>query len=173
MIRQDKTKVVAELQATFANSPHAVLASFSGLKANQANELRRKLDAVGGKYAVIKNRLARLSAAGTPFEPLADMFTGPCAIASHASDPVILAKTLSEFVKTDPSIKLLGGVIDAGQRLDANGLKELALLPGLPEVQAQLLALILTPATTLVRLIATPGTQIARVIDARCQAQEG
>jgi large subunit ribosomal protein L10 len=173
VIHQDKIDIGISLTETFGSSPHAVLTSFSGLQANQANALRRKIDEAGGSFRVIKNRVAKRAAAGTPYEKLSEMFSGPCAIATHESDPVILAKTISEFVKEDPSITMLGGIIDAGQVLDTAGLKELSSLPGLPELQATLLALIQTPATTLVRLISTPGTQIARVIDAHCQAQEG
>jgi large subunit ribosomal protein L10 len=57
--------------------------------------------------------------------------------------------------------------VDAQQMIDAAGVKRLSELPGLPELRAQLLALVNTPATMLVRLISTPGTQIARVVDAR------
>ena len=56
--------------------------------------------------------------------------------------------------------------------MDADAVKQLASLPGLPELRAQLLCLIQTPATTLVRLLATPGTQMARVLEARREQQE-
>jgi len=42
----------------------------------------------------------------------------------------------------------------------------------MPELRAQLLCLIQTPATMLLRLINTPGEQLARVVDARREAQE-
>ena len=79
----------------FAKTPHIVLATFSGLKVNQVNELRTKVRDVGGRYSVIKNRLAKRAAPGTPMEMLADRLTGPCALATHETDPVALAKVLS------------------------------------------------------------------------------
>ena len=67
---------------------------------------------------------------------------------------------------------MLAGVIDAKSVLDASGVKELALLPGLQELRAQLLSLIQTPATSLVRLLGTPGKQLAQVLEARREKQE-
>ena len=61
---------------------------------------------------------------------------------------------------------------DARDVLDVQGVKQLAALPGLPELRAQLLCLLQTPATQLVRLLDTPGTQVARVVDARREQQE-
>jgi large subunit ribosomal protein L10 len=80
---------------------------------------------------------------------------------------------LSEFAKENPQVELRAGVVDAAELLDTAGVKTLASLPGLPELRAQLLALIQTPATTLVRLLSTPGSQLARVIDARREAEGG
>jgi large subunit ribosomal protein L10 len=137
------------------------------LNVNQANELRRKVDSVGGRYQVIKNRLAKRAAAGTCVEPLSGMFTGPCAVALHESDPVALAKALAEFAKDNPQLQLCGGVVDAREVMDAAAVKQLATLPGLPEVRAQLLSLIVGPATSLVRLLGTPGGQLARAVEAR------
>lgn len=170
MIRADKIQVVERLHEDVARTPHMFLAKFSGLSANQANELRRQVREAGGSYRVIKNRLAKRAAAGTGLEKVAEHLTGPCAVAAHETDPVGLAKVLTEFAKKNPQIEVFAGVVDAQQVVDPAGVKMLSELPGLPELRAQLLALINTPATTLVRLIATPGTQVARVIDARREA---
>lgn len=173
MIRADKIQLVKTLNEAFQSTPHVILASFSGLSVNQEGELRRRVRAAGGSYAVIKNRLARRAAAGTAVEKLADQLSGPCALATHATDPVVLAKVLSEFAKDNPQVELRAGVVDAAELLDTAGVKTLASLPGLPELRAQLLALVLTPATMLVRLLSTPGSQLARVINAHCEDQGG
>ena len=172
MKRADKINVVEELNQEFSTKPHMVLATFKGLTVNQANDLRRKISGVGGSYRVIPNRIAKRAAAGTGAEGLSASFAGPCAIASHADDPVVLAKTLAGFAKENPQIELLAGLVDAREVIDQAGVKQLAMLPSLPELQAQLLAMIQTPATTLVRLLGTPGTQVARVLDARQEKQE-
>jgi large subunit ribosomal protein L10 len=67
---------------------------------------------------------------------------------------------------------MLAGIVDAKDLLDVKGVKELAALPGLSELRAQLLSLIQAPATQLVRLLGTPGTQVARALDAHREKQE-
>ena len=165
MNRDQKIATVEHLRETFEQFPHVIVTSFKGLSVNKANELRRKISGAGGSYRVIQNRLARRAAAGTPAERLVEMLDGPCALATHESDPITLAKTLSEFSKENPQLTLLAGVIDAKELIDSAGVKQLAKMPGMQELRAQLLALIQTPATSLVRLLGTPGTQLARVVD--------
>jgi large subunit ribosomal protein L10 len=165
--------MVEQLAQTFGSAPHVIVTSFRGLSVNQANALRGKIRSVGGRYEVVKNRLAKRAASGTPMERLVPALTGPCAIVVHDSDPVVLAKTLSEFAKENPQVEVLAGLVDAQDLLDVRGVKQLASLPGLDELRAQLLCLIQTPASQLVRLLNTPSTQVARAIDARREQLQG
>ncbi len=174
MKRAEKINVVESLNQTFRTAPNIVLASFRGLSVNQANDLRRRIGRVGGRYRVIQNRLARRAAEGTSAESLRERFAGPCAIATHDSDPVLLAKTLAEFAKDNPQVELLAALVEGSESIDAAGVKQLAKLPSLPELRAQLIALVQTPATYLVRLTQAPAGQLARVVDARrAQLEEG
>jgi large subunit ribosomal protein L10 len=170
--RAEKIELVEQLNQEFSTKPHIVLASFKGLTVNQANALRRKISGIGGAYRVIPNRLAKRAAAGTGAEGLSSSFSGPCAIATHQDNPVALAKAIFDFAKENPQVEMLAGLVDAREVIDQAGVKQLASMPSLPELQAQLLALIQTPATTLVRLLGTPGSQLARVLDARREQQE-
>jgi large subunit ribosomal protein L10 len=170
--RDQKVAVVESWNKTFSSTRHIILASFRGLSVNQATELRGRVRSAGGQIRVLKNRLAKRAAAGTPAEGLAEKFVGPSALATHDSDPVVLAKTLADFQKQNPQLELLAGLIDAKDLLDAKGVKHLASLPGLQELRAQLLNLFQAPATQLVRLLGTPATQLARVVDARREQQE-
>ena len=88
MNREQKAAFVEELSQRLQAMPHVLMSSFRGLTVNQSNELRRKIRAAGGQYSVIKNRLAKLAAAGTPAEGLTEQINGPCAVATHESDPV-------------------------------------------------------------------------------------
>jgi len=173
VLRSEKAAVVERLHELFQGSPHVIVTSFRGLTVNQDGELRRQIDRVGGSYRVIKNRLARRAVAGTAAEELGPRFLGPCGVATHATDPVALAKVLAEFAKANPQLEMVAGVVDAKDVLDAAGVERLSKLPGLLELRAQLLALIQTPATTLLRLLNTPGGQIARALNARCEKEGG
>jgi large subunit ribosomal protein L10 len=171
--RTEKTAVVDSLAERFRSTPHVILADYKGLTAGQATDLRRKIRVVGGTYMVLKNRLARRGAEGTAVGKIADRLKGTCGLAAHASDPIALAKVVSEFAKEHPQFRLVACVVDATEVFEADGIKQLATLPGRQELRAQLLALINTPATQLVRLINTPAGQMARALDARREKLEG
>lgn len=173
MERAEKHSLVERMSEAFQGSPHVFLTDYRGLTANQSSDLRRRIRAAGGNYWVIKNRLAKRAGAGTAVERIASRLTGTCALAYHASDPVAIAKVLTEFVRDNPQLRLVAGVVDAREVVEAEGIKFLAALPGLPEMRSRLLALIQTPATLLVRLLQTPASQVARAIDARREKLEG
>ncbi len=164
-----RTKEFADI---IGSNAQIYLTRYSGLTANESNELRGKIRETGGGFRVINNRLAKRAAEGTSFAGLKDQLTGPIAVAYHKDDPVALAKVLTDFAKTNPNLQIFAGIIDSEQLVGAEEVKTLSKLPGLPELRAQILAMINTPATTLVRLLGTPGTQLARVIDARRESQE-
>jgi len=170
--RAEKSETVAALGETFRGARNVILTDFRGLTAGQSTELRRRIRAAGGTYKVLKNRLARRGSEGTAVEKIADRLKGPCGLAAHPTDAVGLAKTITDFAKDHPHLRVVAAVVEAKDIYETEQIKKLATLPGLPELRAQLLALINTPATTLVRLIATPAGQVARAIDARREKLE-
>jgi large subunit ribosomal protein L10 len=171
--RTEKAEAVERMAATFAQTPHVFVTGYRGMTVNQSSELRRRVRAAGGTYEVVKNRLARRAAAETAVARVEAKLRGPVALVSHRTDAVVLAKVLTDFAKEHPQLELIAGVVDGKDVVTTEGLKTLASLPGLPELRAQLLALVLTPATMLVRLLQTPGGQIARALDARREELTG
>jgi large subunit ribosomal protein L10 len=165
--RTEKAAEIDALQQEFRQARNAFLVGFSGLTVPQVNDLRRKVRESSGSYRVVKNRLALRALQGTLLEPVADRFQGPTAVAYSDGDPVALAKALSGFAKDHPALTLRVAVLEGQQVVDDEGLAALAKLPTLPELRAQLLSLVSTPATQLVRLLSTPATQVARVLKAR------
>src|SRR5512132_2147981 len=95
--RANKEVELQELEAAFKGSESAILVDYKGLNVPQVTELRRQLRAAKAGYKVVKNTLARRALKGTKFESLAAHFEGTTAVAYTATDPVILAKTLTTF----------------------------------------------------------------------------
>jgi large subunit ribosomal protein L10 len=166
MQKSEKEAVIKELNDKFARAKTAIAVEFKKLDVETVTKLRKKFRDGGIEYKVLKNTLAKRAAKGTGIEPLSDEFYGPVALAIGYADVVSPAKILTDFVKDLETIKVRGAVIE-GKKIDANGVKALAKLPGLNELRAQLLGMITQPATKLVRTIAAPGSQLARVIKAR------
>ena len=166
MNRSEKQQMIEELHKEFEASPHAVLVDFTGLSVPAVTEFRRKVKAAGSRYRVVKNSLALRAARGTPLERLGERLEGTTGIAYTGEDPVALAKVLVDFARDHPALAVKAGVVSGDQVLDANGVKALSTMPGLPELRARLLGLLRAPAARLVRLLATPATQLAQVMKA-------
>ncbi len=164
--RPEKETFVETLRGDFAKSQHAILVDFRGITVPAVTEFRRKIRQSGGHYKVIKNTLAVRALEGTPLASLKDKFVETTAIAYCDSDPVALAKVVVEFSKDHPQIVVKSGVVSGGQMLDANGVKALSTMPGLPELRSKLLGVLQAPAAKLVRLLNTPAQQMVRVLKA-------
>ena len=173
MNRNEKQQLIDELHKELEKAPHAVLLDFKGLSVPAATEFRRKVRASGSRYRVVKNSLALRAAKGTALERLEAKLEGYTGIAYTGDDPVALAKVLVDFAKENPALSVKGAVVSGSQMLDADGVKALSTMPGLPEMRARLLGLLQAPATQLVRLLGTPATQTVRVLKARQDKLEG
>jgi large subunit ribosomal protein L10 len=173
MNRTEKQTLVDSLHQEFKASPHAVLVDFRGLSVPAVTEFRRKVRQSGSRYRVVKNTLALRAVKDTPLEKLGPQFEGTTGVAYTGTDPVALAKTLMDFAKEHPALKVKAGMVGGSQMLDAEGVKALSTMPGLPELRAKLLGLMKAPASQLVRLLNTPAGQLARVLKAHQEKQEG
>ncbi len=173
MNRMEKQQLIDELHGEFKDSPNAVLVDFKGLSVPAVTEFRRKVKASGSRYRVVKNSLALRAAKDTPLEKLAPKFEGATGVAYTGDDPVGLAKVLVDFARDHPALSVKGGLVSGSQLLDAEGVKALSTMPGLPEMRARLLGLLQAPATRLVRLLGTPVTQLVRVLGAHQDREEG
>ena len=167
--RQGKTAIIGEVKTRFDRATSAVLLDYKGMTVETATKLRASFRKAGVEYKVIKNTLAKRAAKGTALEQVSDDFTGPVALCLSYGDVVAPAKILTDFIKDLETIKVRSGVID-GKKISASEVKALAKLPGINELRARILGVIMQPATKVARTISAPGSQLARVIAARAEA---
>jgi large subunit ribosomal protein L10 len=168
--RVAKEQMVSDLHSVFDGANVVIVTHYSGLTVGELGELRGQMQEVGARFKVTKNRLTRLALAGTKFEGLADMFTGPTAIA-YSEDPVAAAKATVNFAKGNDKLIVIGGGMGE-EMLDVNGVKALAILPSLDELRGKLVGLISAPATKVAGVLQAPAGQLARVVSARAKQSE-
>ncbi|UZK69347.1 50S ribosomal protein L10 [Sphingomonas sp. S1-29] len=169
MDRSQKTDAVAALNSTFNEVAVVVVTRNLGMTVAQSTQLRTKMREAGASYKVSKNSLARIALAGTEYEGLSDLLTGPVALAT-STDPVAAAKVIAEFAKTNDKIEIVGGAMGS-QMLDVDGVKALATLPSLDELRGKLVGLIVAPATKIATIAQAPAAQIARVLSAYAEKE--
>jgi large subunit ribosomal protein L10 len=168
--RSSKEALVGTLHQAVKATSCLIVTHQIGLNAAEVTNLRRQMRAAGCSYKVTKNRLARLALAGTKFEQLSPLFTGPTAIA-YSKDPVAAAKVAVEFAAKNEKLKIVGGGLDA-LRLDVQGVKDLATMPSLDTLRGKILGLIQAPATKIAGVLQAPGAQLARVLNAYATKDE-
>ncbi len=170
MDRVAKEQMVSDLHSVFDGANVVVVTHYSGLTVGELGVLRGQMREAGARFKVTKNRLTRLALAGTKFEGLSDMFTGPTAIA-YSEDPVAAAKAAVNFSKENAKLIVLGGGMGE-EMLDVDGVKALATLPSLDELRGKLVGLINSPATKVAGVLQAPAGQLARVMSARAKQSD-
>jgi large subunit ribosomal protein L10 len=175
MQKAEKERVVEELSERLRSSEALLVADYRGLTNSQLAGLRLRLVAHGAKLTVVKNTLTRRAAAAAGSDALLAMLEGPTAIAFVTSDgdPVAVAKALSDTARDTKILALRGGVL-SGNSITADEIEQLAKLPPLDVLQAQLVGVIVAPLTQLVALLNAPLQNLVGLIDARItQLEEG
>lgn len=171
MDRTQKQELVGTLHESFGEVSLVVVTHYAGMTVAEMTDLRRKMGGAGASFKVTKNRLTRLALAGTKFEGLSSLFTGPTAIA-YSLDPVAAAKVAVEFSKTNAKLVILGGALGTNL-LDVAGINALATLPSLDELRGRLLGMIQTPASRIASVLQAPAGQLARVLKAQAEKGDG
>ncbi len=166
MNRKEKAQVVSDLGEKAKGFQAVVLTNYRGLKVEQINRLRQRLREEKISYHVVKNTLMKLASKGTDLEKLDNYFEGPTAMAISYGDPVLLAKILSEFVKTQPSLEIKVGLIQ-GKVTSPEEVKALATMPSREVLFGQILGGIQGTASQLGAVIYNAIQQVLGTIQAR------
>ncbi|HLM00431.1 MAG TPA: 50S ribosomal protein L10 [Pyrinomonadaceae bacterium] len=162
--RAEKQEILDTLTAGFQHSKSAMVVSFNKLTVAKDQEFRNQLRDVGAKYQVVKNTLARLAVKGTQLEGATDHFKGVTAVAWTDTDPVVLSKTVSKFVKDNAEVFTFKvGVVD-GRVVDLKQVEELASLPSKEVLISRILFLLNAPAQRVATVINAVPRNLAIVI---------
>jgi len=161
--RAKKTEKVQLLAKELETSTTAIIGTFSKLTVAQDFELRKLLREAGGKYRVVKNRLAAISGEGTQVESALKGLKGVNSVAFTSGDPVALAKVFAKWAGSNAEFQFKLGIVD-GKLLNVEEIKALATMPGKEELFSKLLFLINAPAQRLATVLNATGRDLAVVL---------
>src|SRR5208337_85240 len=160
-----KTEKVQLLAHELEGSTTAIVGTFAKLTVAKDFELRKVIREAGGKYRVVKNKLAAVSGTGTQVEAALKGLKGVNSVAFTAGDPVALAKVFAKWAGDNAAeFQFKLGIVD-GKLLDVNEVKALATMPGKEELFSKLLFLINSPAQRLATVLNATGRDLAVVLN--------
>jgi large subunit ribosomal protein L10 len=118
----------------------------------------------------VKNNFLKLAMADSGFPEVGDQFVGQTAVVTGEADVAPVAKIFKTFATEFKLAALRVGFVDRAV-LSTAELETLAELPTREILQAQLLGLLLSPATRLVSLFNEPAAALARLLSAKAEKE--
>jgi len=169
-MRPEKASIVSELSEALKRSPFVLVTDYRGMKVADFGELRNRLAPARAEVHVVKNNFLKLAMADSGFPEVGDQFVGQTAVVTGEADVAPVAKIFKMFATEFKLAALRVGFVDR-EVLSTAELETLAELPTREILQAQLLGLLLSPATRLVRVFNEPASALARLLSAKAEKE--
>ena len=170
-MRPEKANIVSDLSEELKESSFVLVADYQHMKVDDFSELRKRLAGAGAEIHVVKNSFLKRAMADSGFPAGDGKLTGQTAVVTGKKDVAPVAKAFKTFVTEFKKAMLKLGFIDRVVVSTAE-LEALADLPPENVLRAQLLGLLLSPATKLVRVLNEPGSSLARLLNAKASKGE-
>src|ERR1700684_520969 len=164
LTKAKKAVQIDKLTHELEGASSAIVGTFAKLTVAQDFELRKVVRGAGGRYRVLKNKLAARASKGTKVEQALQGLKGVSSVAYTSGDPVALAKALSTWMQENAEFTFKLGIID-GHVITVEEVKQLATMPSKEQIFAKLLFLINAPAQRLVTVLNAAGRDLAVVIN--------
>lgn len=144
MTNELKQSVVKELISNYRDKNNYLVIGYQGIKALEFDQLRKDLRKKKICIGIVKNSLAGIAFKEIGVRGVVDLLKGPTAIVTGGGDPVVMAKETIEWTKKIPFLSLRGGLVD-GAMLSVHDINDLAKLPSMPVLRAQIITGIHAP----------------------------
>jgi large subunit ribosomal protein L10 len=171
MNREQKAAAIEEVAGQIQESEAVFAVDYRGISVPQAAELRTRLTEAGARFRVVKNTLTQRAADQAGAESLKELLEGPTAftfVQAEGGDVALAAKALATFRRAHDVLAFKGGLMN-GDVLTIEQLEELSKLPARDVLHGQLVGMIASPITGLVRglnaLISGLAIQLGQIRD--------
>jgi large subunit ribosomal protein L10 len=156
MNKEQKAAVIDEVAGAIQEAEAIFAVDYRGISVPQAKELRTQLTAAGARFRVVKNTLTERAADKAGADSLKELLDGPTAFTfvGEGGDVALAAKALARFRREHQVLDFKGGTME-GDALTIDQIESIARLPGREQLHGQLVGMIASPLTTLVRGLAS------------------
>jgi len=153
MNKDQKAERVAQIAEAIRGSEAVFAVDYRGISVPQAAELRIKLIEAGARFSVVKNTLTERAVDDVGADTLKDFLEGPTAftfVPAEGGDVAMAAKALSQFRRANDVLEFKGGIMN-GEALSIEQIESIARLPALEVLHGQMVGVLASPITGLVR----------------------
>jgi len=167
--RARKEELVAQYVEILENSNGFAIVNSQNMSVGKVEALRKKVYEAGGQYVVTKNTLLTKALEQAGWAIPEDNLVGPTAVAFGSDNFPGVAKAVLAFIKDenlDEVMQIEGGVMGGQDILNAADVKAVSELPTLPELQAQIIGLIVAPSRNIVTILNNAESGVVNVLQA-------
>jgi large subunit ribosomal protein L10 len=163
--KKHKSEMLDQYGDWLNRSQAVFLIEYKKMTMKDIDILRAKARDTGSEMHIVKNTLFDRALDQVGIKGPEKLTEGSTIAGFAFSDPPALAKLITDSTSKSEIFKVKGGFLGK-QALSKTEVKSLAELPPLPVMRAQLLGVLMAPATKLVRTVNEPGRSVAAVIKA-------
>jgi large subunit ribosomal protein L10 len=168
MNREQKAAAVAEIAASLKEAEAVFAVDYRGISVPQAAELRTRLREADATFRIVKNSLTERAADEVGADTLKALLEGPTALTFVRGDAALAAKAIQTFRRETDKLEFKGGLLGS-EAVDTEQLLALARLPARDVLYGQLVGVVASPITGLVRglnaLIAGLAIQLSQIAE--------
>jgi large subunit ribosomal protein L10 len=148
--KQQKKEILKELKTKIKNQTIMMIVDFTGLKVDEALQLRNDLREVEGELKVAKKTLIQIALEENNFKKNIKEMEGEIALVFGYGDKILPAKAIYNFTKKSDNLKILGGFFE-NQFEEKDKFVQLAQLPSKQELLGRLVGSVSSPISGFVR----------------------
>jgi large subunit ribosomal protein L10 len=168
---EDKKAIVAEVNETATSALSLIIADSRGVTVDGMTALRQKARENQVTLRVVRNTLAKRALAGTEYECVNGMLSGPSLFGFSMEDPGAAARIFKDFAKVNKDFEVKALAV-SGQMLGADQLDVLAKLPTRDQALSILMSVMKAPVTKLVQTMnEVPGKLVRTLAAVRDQKE--
>jgi large subunit ribosomal protein L10 len=174
MDRAQKAAAIAEIADDIRRAEAVFAVDFRGISVPQAADVRTRLRDADARFRVVKNTLTERAADQAGAEPIKKLLEGPTALTFVRGDVAVAAKAIATFNRETQLLEFKGGLLN-GDPLAPEQIKAIARLPARDVLYGQLVGVVASPITGVVRtlnaLISGLAIQLGQIAEQKAAGQ--
>ncbi len=169
--KERKTELVGGYDELIKRSQAVIITTYGGMNMRQFNKVRAQIRDAKAEFHVTKNTLIARTFKEAGYNVPDEWLKGATAVSFCFGDPPAVAKLMGQLAIEIDKLNIVGGVV-GGQTVDVAGIKELATLPGIDVIRAQLIGAISGPAAGIVGALNAVVGGVGMVLQAHIEKEQ-